>query len=127
MSDNILRPRLGAKITLAVMNPRRVHELMLHNFPEFNYVDHDWAIAVDQNGARTSVISSLLDKYIEGDEIVIEIHRKQGACLNRADAIKYIVDNASSGMKIADRKFQGFVVVSSNGVATGWRREGVKS
>jgi len=100
---------------------------MLHNFPEFNYVNHDWIIAVDQNGARASVLSSLLDKYIEGDEIVIEVHRKQGVCLNRTDAIKYMVDNASIGMRITDRKFQGFVVVSSNGVATGWRREGVES
>lgn len=109
------------------MNPRRVHELMLHHFPPINYVDHDWVVAVDTNGVRMFVIEALINKFIEGDELIIEVHRKQGDCLKRAEALRYISENGTSGLKLSDRTFSGYVVIASNGVATGWKNISIES
>lgn len=105
------------------MNPRRVHKLMLDNFPAYKSVEHDWVVAVDQHGVRMLIIEKLLSDYIAGEKLVIEVHRKLGDCLARGDALRFIAEHGAEGMRISDRSFTGFVIITATGVATGWKAE----
>lgn len=96
---------------------------MLDHFPNFREVDCEWVVAVEREGLVVPVIQNLLDENIEGEELIIEVRRKLGACLKRSEAINYINEHAEKGMRITNREFTGFVVIASNGVATGWRAE----
>lgn len=109
------------------MSPRRVHRLMLDHFPACREVDCEWVVAVDQDGLVVPVAEKLINENIEGDELLIEVRRNTGACLGRSEALAYIKEHAESGMRIANRSFDGFVVIASNGVATGWRAEAATS
>ncbi len=105
------------------MNARRVHELMRESFPELDLVAHDWINVADSSGLDRVRFQSILNNWIAADEVLIEVHRKLGALLPRGEATTFASEHLGKGtMKIADRKFTSFVVLASNGVATGWRR-----
>jgi hypothetical protein len=60
------------------MNPRRVHELMRHHFPEVKRGSFEWIVAADENGLRFDVLGSLVDKYIPAGDLLVEVQRKVG-------------------------------------------------
>lgn len=104
------------------MNPRRVHELMLKNFPEFDAVKLAWENVLDLDGVRKEKLSDIIDKNISGTELLIEINRKNGNLLAKGDALDFLAQHVGKAtIKITNREFSGFVVIVSNGVAAGWR------
>lgn len=104
------------------MNPRRVHELMLKHFPEYDPVDLAWANVLDGDGLRREILASIIKKHISSDVLLVEAHRKQGGCLDFMAAMDFLAEHAGhSTIRITGRDFSGFVVLVSNGVAAGWR------
>jgi hypothetical protein len=104
------------------MNPRRVHDLMRSRFPAFNAVEHEWVNMHDGKAPRIGELSELLERSIDAQEVVVEVHRKLGAFLPIREAAAFIGSHIGEGqIRVADRAFTCFVVVALNGVATGWR------
>jgi hypothetical protein len=103
------------------MNPRRVHELMLQNFPEVKGATRDWVVVTDGNGLRRGVLQGLIEKYIPGADLLVEASRKVGDFVPASAALDFVAEHAGqSEIRLTDREFAGFVVVAANGVATGW-------
>ncbi|MGA3962268.1 hypothetical protein ACI2VR_21870 [Ralstonia nicotianae] len=103
------------------MNPRRVHELMRKHFPAVEAATRAWVNVADQDGLREEQLLKLLDEYVPAELLLVEVHRKVGGFLPKVDAIQFIGEYLSQGtIRICDRDFHGFVVVTVNGVATGW-------
>ena len=123
-------PRLfhGKKIfstaSLRAMNPRRVHELMKEHFSSIDTAARTWINLLERDGSvRTDRLTALIDAHIQADDLLIEVHRKLGDFLEKEQALKFISEHIGQGeIRIADRSFQGFVVVAINGAATGWSR-----
>lgn len=107
------------------MNPRRVHRLMLERFPVVDAVSQDWINAGDRNGARREVISEVLDRWFDAPQLLVHVHRKLGGHMPRDAALDFICAHIGQGwggyLRVTDRAFSAFVVVATNGVATGWR------
>jgi hypothetical protein len=104
------------------MNSRRVHHLMLKNFPSYSAVEHEWINVADSQGLRRQVLSDLIEKNITADQLLIDITRHLGAFLPKPEALDFIGQNiCQRDIRIADREFNGFVVVAANGTAIGWR------
>jgi hypothetical protein len=107
---------------MAIMNVRRVHELMRKHFPAFDAAALEWTIVFDGNGPRRHELQSLLDAHVPAEELLIYVHRKEGAFLARANAFEYITEHlGKSQMRISDRQFTSFLVIGGNGVAAGWQ------
>lgn len=105
-----------------LMNPRRVHQLMLQRFPAFDAVDLEWKNMHDGKAPRLQELTEMLVHYIQAPEVLVEVHRKLGAFLPVAEAITYIGSHIGEGqIRVADRQFTSFVVIALNGVAAGWR------
>ncbi|WP_157615489.1 hypothetical protein [Rhizobacter sp. Root404] len=103
------------------MNPRRVHDLMRRYFPKIDGAEHEWVVVVDEAGLRREVLEALLGKIVPAEELIVEVHRKIGGMVPRAAAIAMVAKHVGRGdIRIADRKFTGFLVVLRSGVATGW-------
>ena len=104
------------------MNPRRVHDLMRSRFPAFNAVEHEWVNMHDGKAPRIGELSELLERIIDAQEVLVEVHRKLGALLPIREAVAFIASHIGEGqIRVADRAFTCFVIVALNGVATGWR------
>lgn len=104
------------------MNPRRVHHLMLKNFPEYSAVEHEWINVADTPGLRRQALSDLIEKNITSDQLLVDITRHLGAFLPKSEALDFIGQHiCQREIRISDREFKGFVVVASNGAAVGWR------
>ncbi|WP_431262618.1 hypothetical protein ACQ859_21150 [Roseateles chitinivorans] len=105
------------------MNPRRVHELMREHFPERPKSASEWVVAIDEQGLRVSVLEDLVRRYIAADLVLVEANRKIGGMLAIPAAIDFVAAHANKGrILLANREFSGFVVVESNGVASGWSK-----
>src|ERR1700739_1372766 len=103
------------------MNPRRVHELMEKNFPPVEAVAREWKNLVDAKIIRKDDLADLIDKFIPAEQILVEVNRFVGDYLPRVLAIEFIAEHVGKGnIRLADRRFKGFVYVASSGVATGW-------
>lgn len=104
------------------MNPRRIHELMKGHFPPIDAVNRTWINLLERDGTvRSTSLAALLDANIAAGELLIEVHRKLGDFLPKANALKFIAEHIGQGeIRITDRSFRGFVVVAVNGAATGW-------
>lgn len=103
------------------MNPRRVHELMEKHFPPVEHAVRSWSLVPD-GSHKENAIQALLAEHISSPEVLVEVHRKLGGLFSSAEAAPYIAAHVGEGeIRIADRKFTGFVVVARNGVAAGWR------
>lgn len=103
------------------MNPRRVHELMRLHFPAVSAQSRDWKNVTEASGVREAEVRRLMDQYIQADDVLVEVHRRIGSYLPKADAVSFIAQHIGQGeIRVADRDFTGFVVVAVNGVATGW-------
>ena len=104
------------------MNPRRIHELMRLRFPQVNLVEHDWVNIASADGPNTPLLASIVAEHISAPEVLIEVHRREGAVLPRDQAASYIASHIGEGtVRVADREFRSVVVVLSNGVAAGWQ------
>jgi hypothetical protein len=104
------------------MNPRRVHELMRSRFPPFNAADRDWTNIVGAEGADVPLLAAIVARHIPASEVLVEVHRKEGALLPRTEAASYVATHLGEGtIRIADRDFKSVVVVALNGVAAGWQ------
>jgi hypothetical protein len=103
------------------MNTRRVHELMREHFPNVDSAACNWVVAVDEGGLRSVVLKELLAVHVPGSDLLVEVHRKIGSFLPRQDVEAFVAKHLGQGdIRIADREFNGFVVVAASGVATGW-------
>ena len=109
------------------MNPRRVHRLMREHFPAVDAVRHDWINVADRNGVRREVVSQMPNTWIDAPWLLVQAHRKLGDYLPRDAALDFICAHAGKGwggyLRIADRAFSTFMVIGTNGVATGWRKD----
>ncbi|GHD56571.1 hypothetical protein [Jeongeupia chitinilytica] len=105
------------------MNPRRVHDLLRQNFPDYFRLDLDWRNIADRTGSiDVEVLAQYLDRYIDADDVLVEAGRKTGAYLSKAEVAAYVATHSRQGVRMTDRKFDGFVVLGGNGVIAGWRR-----
>ena len=104
------------------MNPRRVHELMTAHFPQAELVALDWVNVLEADGTiRSQVLDRLIDEFIHGDDILIEVTRKLGDLKPRSQVIPFVQQHVGKGqIRIADRDFHGYVLIGTNGVAAGW-------
>ena len=106
------------------MSPRRVHELMRQHFPAFSAVEHDWKNVVGTSGTTEALLQELLDEHVGEKEVLVEVNRKLGVMLPAKEAVAFVCSHIGEGqIKVANREFTSFVVVSQNGVATGWREK----
>jgi hypothetical protein len=104
------------------MNPRRIHELMLSRFPAFNAAELEWTNIARAEGADVPLLASIVAQHIPAAEVLVEVHRKEGAFLPRSEAATYAASHIGEGtIRIADREFKSVVVVALNGVVAGWR------
>jgi hypothetical protein len=104
------------------MNPRRVHELMNANFPLVELVKLDWVNVLEGNGTiRRKVLDALIDQFIRAEDVLVEVNRKLGSLKQRSQVMQYLQEHIGKGqVRIADRDFQGYVLIGMNGVAAGW-------
>jgi hypothetical protein len=105
-----------------MMNPRRVHELMTANFPQVEPVTLTWINVLEADGTiRSEALCALMDEFIQADEVLIEVSRKLGDLKPRDQVIPYVQAHVGRGqIRMADREFQGYVLIGMNGVAAGW-------
>ena len=104
------------------MNPRRIHELMRQRFPEFNPAELEWTNIAGAEGADMPLLASIVDQHISAPEVLVEVHRREGAFLPRSEAATYAASHLGEGtIRIADREFKSAVVIALNGVSTGWQ------
>lgn len=104
------------------MNARRIHALMRERFPSIEHVSREWIVVQDEHGARADAVSSLLATYVGSTDPIVEVHRKLGAVLPLHEAASFVAAHMGQGeIRVANREFSGFVVVSLSGVAAGWR------
>ena len=111
------------------MNPRRVHELMRQGFSGRPTTASDWAVAVDGHGLRLDVVQHLVRDHIASDVLLVEVNRKVGGLFPVSQALDFVASNVGKGrVLLTDREFTGFVLIESNGVASGWaqREENVR-
>ncbi|CAN7227648.1 hypothetical protein [Rhizobacter sp. LjRoot28] len=103
------------------MNPRRVHDLMRQGFPERPVTASDWVVASDGDGLRLDVVQRLVREHIASDTLLVEANRKVGGLFLVSQAFDFVASNVGRGrILMTDREFTGFVVIESNGVASGW-------
>ena len=106
------------------MNARRVHELMLKNFPEFNAANHEWVNVMDLNGPRAEILRELVDQFIDAPDMLVEVHRRLGGMFPKEQALEFIFEHIGKGqIRASSRAFSGYLVIASSGVATAWSRE----
>jgi len=106
------------------MNPRRVHELMRKHFPQTNAALRTWKNIVERDELQAAELIRLLNQFIPGERVLVEVHRKLGDFLSKQEAVSFVGAHVGQGeIRIADRAFSGFVVVAQNGVAAGWVEE----
>ncbi|WP_211168597.1 hypothetical protein [Azoarcus indigens] len=90
---------------------------MRQKFPPIEHACREWAVVDD-----SAHIEALMTEYVCALEVLVEVHRKLGALLPIEEAARFAAAHIGEGeIRIADRGFNGFVVVARNGVATGWR------
>lgn len=93
---------------------------MNEHFPAFEAVQQSWINVQASDGSATEALAEILGKYITTDELLISINRKVGARLPTEDGIAYIATHMGKGqIRVSNRDFTQFVLVASNGVATG--------
>ncbi|MGG7607819.1 hypothetical protein [Massilia sp. BKSP1R2A-1] len=104
------------------MNPRRVNELMTENFPSVEIATLDWVNVLEADGKiRSEVLEALISKFMHGDDILVQVNRKLGDLKTKDQVIPYVQEYIGRGqIRMADRDFQGYVLIGMNGVATGW-------
>lgn len=105
-----------------MMNPRRVHELMTANFPSVDLATLDWVNVLEANGTiRHPVLDALIGRFIRADDVLVEVNRKLGDLMQRDQVIPYVQEHIGTGrIRLADRRFHGYVLIGTNGVAAGW-------
>lgn len=103
------------------MNARRVHQLMVHHFPEERSAE--WVYICACNGKdATAAVQSFLDAQLEGDTFLVEVHRTVGAMLSRREASAFIATHiCKADIRVANREFTSVAVFARNGVASSWR------
>jgi hypothetical protein len=104
-----------------MMNLRRVHELMSANFPLVELVKLEWINVLEADGTiRGSALDALIGKFIHAHDILVEVSRKLGDLKSREQVIPYVQHVGKGQIRMADRGFQGYVLIGMNGVAAGW-------
>jgi hypothetical protein len=104
------------------MNPRRVHELMRRHFPALDAAAQEWVNIADRDGPNVLLLASVVRRFITSEEVLVEIHRKEGALLPLEEVVQYIAAHIGQAeIRLADREFRSAVVIATNGVATGWQ------
>jgi hypothetical protein len=94
---------------------------MRQHFPPVDAASRDWQIVSDGTSVQKQDLAALLNTYIPGDNVLVEVHRMLGTCLPKSEAATFIAEHIGKGnIRVADRDFGGFVYVAVNGVATGW-------
>lgn len=97
---------------------------MRKHFPPVDSVNREWINVADTAGIRVQLLLELMDKNINSEEVLVELHRKVGAYLPKSKAVEFIAQHIGQGeIRVANRDFTGFVVIALNGVATGWSAE----
>lgn len=94
---------------------------MRKHFPPTDAESRDWKNIVERDGLQENELILLLEQFIPGEQVLVEVHRKLGDYLSKQEAVGFVAANVGKGeIHITDREFRGFVVVAHNGVAAGW-------
>lgn len=113
------------------MNKRRVHQLMTAHFPSAAPAQQIWTNIADVQGrllgeqAHQSVAQHFIDHGIK--EVLVQVQRKVGGRMPTTQLMAYVADHLAEGhIRIADRAFSLFCVVTIDGAATCWQMEAAK-
>jgi len=94
---------------------------MRQNFPATRGTAREWIVVADEKGLRFDVLGALIHEHLRSENVLVEVHRKLGNLLARQAALEFVSAHLGQGeIRLANRAFDGFVVVAQNGVATGW-------
>jgi len=105
------------------MNARRIHSLMLEHFPTISIAEHEWINVADADGLRKDKLSELFSQYFSSHELLVEVHRRVGKLLPQAEVVGFIAEHLGQGqIKVSNRDFTAFAVVTTTGVATAWSK-----
>ena len=67
-------------------------------------------------------MQSFLDAQLEGDTLLVEVHRSIGAMLPRSEAAAFIAAHiCKADIRVANKAFTSVAVFARNGVAAAWR------
>ena len=81
----------------------------------------EWIVVADEKGLRCEVLGALIDEHVRSDDVLVEVNRGVGNLLPKQATLEFISAHLGQGeIRLANREFDGFVVVAQNGVATGW-------
>lgn len=101
---------------------------MKNQFPAVDPARLEWVNIANENGLLfrekvcAAVICPFEKQHIE--EVMVEVHRKQGGLIPTTELAQYLVDHLRQGtIRISDRSFTGFGLVAMNGVATSWQND----
>ncbi len=102
------------------MNAWRINTLMNKHFPDFNAAQQNWVNVQGCDGSATEALAEIIRGYITADELLISINRKVGARLPINEGIDFIASHMGQNqIRISNREFSLFVLVTSNCVAAG--------
>ncbi len=94
---------------------------MRQKFPATMGASREWVVVADENGLRFEVLGALIDEHVRSDDVLVEVKRKVGDFLPKHAILEFVSAHLGQGeIRLANREFDGFVVVAQNGVATGW-------
>jgi len=94
---------------------------MLRNFPKER--SSEWVYICECSGRdETKAVQSFLDTQLEGETLLVEVHRSIGAMLSRNEAATFIAAHiCKADIRVANNAFTSFAVFARNGVAAAWR------
>ena len=94
---------------------------MLQNFPATMGASREWIVIADEKGLRFQVLGALIDEHVRSENVLVEVNRKVGDMLPKQATLEFVSAHLGQGeIRLANREFDGFVVVAQNGVATCW-------
>jgi hypothetical protein len=97
---------------------------MRKHFPPFDAVEHEWINIAENSGPKVRLIEELLEQQITAPYVLVEVHRQLGGFFSKQEALAFICTHLGKGhIRVANREFTSFVVIASNGVATGWQAQ----
>ena len=96
---------------------------MRQRFPDRPSTASESVVVADGDGLRRDIVQGLVQRYIASDVLLVEVHRKAGGLLPLAQALDFVASRVGKGRALlTDREFTGFVMIESNGVASGWHQ-----
>lgn len=94
---------------------------MLRHFPKEQPAE--WAYICECSGKdETTAVQSFIEANLEGETLLVEVHRSIGAALSRNEAASFIAAHiCKADIRVSNRAFTSVAIFARNGVAAAWR------